>query len=251
MLLKGKKALITGGTKGIGLAIAKILTQNGATVAVNYFKSRQAADEIESELKKLNPASQPLLIRANVGNPEQIKQKIADEIRSKWGTLDILVSNVAVGALRKAVDITEEDWQKTLDLSSRAFLLLVKNLHDMMPEGSKILTITSHGSKRYIPEYAAVGSAKAALETLVRYFAFELAYKKIYVNAICSGVVDTESLKAFPSRELMLKYSLERTPLNRLGTPEDIAKVALFLCSGLSDWITGQIIVADGGFSLI
>lgn len=248
--LRGKKALITGGTKGIGLAIAKILSQCGADVAVVYFKSRQAAESAKQELQKINPAGKQLFIRANVGNPEHI-QRLAEQIKTEWGKLDILVSNAAIGVLKKAIEITESDWELTLNVSARAFLLLVRNLNALMPEGSKILTITSHGPHRYIPEYAAVGSAKAALETLTRYLAYELAPRKINVNAICSGLIDTESLRMFPSHDFMVKYTLERSPMNRLGTPEDIAKVAAFMCSSLSDWITGQIIIADGGYTIV
>jgi len=119
-----------------------------------------------------------------------------------------------------------------------------------MPGGGKIVALTSLGSHRYIPGYAAIGVSKAAIETLVRYLAYELASKGINVNGVSGGFIDTDSLKIFPSYDEIIKESTRRTPFARVGTPEEIANVVAFLCTGRASWVTGQIIIVDGGYTL-
>ena len=120
----------------------------------------------------------------------------------------------------------------------------------MKKNGGKIVTISSLGAKHFTPNYGAIGISKAALENLVRYLAVELAAFNIHVNAVSGGLVETDSLKMFPDFENMKKTYLSRTPFGRTGTPEDIARVVSFLLSRDSNWITGQTLIADGGYSL-
>jgi enoyl-[acyl-carrier protein] reductase III len=244
---KGKTALVTGGTKGIGKCIALKLAAGGANVAINYLRSRNAADETMAELKKFGGDHHA--IRCNIGNHEKMP-KIFDEVREKYGRLDIFVSNAALGVFTSAGELDEKAWHLSMDTNAWAFLRSVQLSRDMMPDGAKIVALSSLGSVRYITGYAAIGASKAAIETLTRYLAYELAPHLINVNTVSGGFIDTDALKGFPSYQEMVDEVVRRTPFKRVGRPEEVADVVCFLCSDKAKWITGQIIVVDGGYSL-
>ncbi len=245
--LKGKVALVTGGTKGIGKAVAVRLAQAGADVAVNYFRSRDAAEETVAELKALG--SDAIAIRSNVGKHELL-HKIFDEIRQKYGRLDILISNAALGLYTEALKIDDKAWDLSMHTNAQAFLLCVQHCIDMMPDGSRIVTLSSLGSHRYINGYSAIGVSKAAVECLTKYLAYELAPKRINVNCVSGGFIDTDALKIFPSYDEMFKEVVRRTPFGRVGTPDEVAGVVFFLCTEDSRWMTGQTLIVDGGYTL-
>jgi enoyl-[acyl-carrier protein] reductase III len=247
--LHGKIALVTGGSRGIGRAIAVRLAEAGANVAINYLRQRTAAAET---IKLIEAAgAKALAIRANVGEHENIHQMI-DEIETEFGKLDILISNAASGVLKPAMELTEKHWHWTMDINAGTLLPLAQHAVPLMNElGGNIVAVSSLGSVRAIPNYAAVGASKAALESLIRHLALELAPKKISVNAVSAGLVDTDALKHFPNREKMLEASQAKTPTGRLTTPDDVADVVLFLCSPLASQIQGQTIVVDGGYSIL
>ncbi len=244
---EGKVALVTGGTKGIGKSIALKLAAGGANVAVNYFKSRNAADQMMKELSEIG--GDHLAIRCNIGNTEKM-HKVFDEVREKYGRLDIFISNAALGVFTSAGDLDEKAWHLSMDTNAWAFLRSVQIARDMMPDGAKIVALSSLGSVRYITGYAAIGASKAAIETLTRYLAFELAPHLINVNTVSGGFIDTDALKGFPSYQEMLDEVVRRTPFRRVGQPEEVADVVCFLCSEKAKWITGQVLVVDGGYSL-
>lgn len=246
--LKGKTALITGGTRGIGRAIAVRLAQAGANVAVNYLRQRTAADETITLIEK--EGVKALAIRANVGDPENIHNMV-QEINDAFGGLDILVSNAASGVLKPALELTPHHWRWTMDINAGTLLPLAQETVPLMKNGGVIIAVSSLGSVRAIPNYAAVGASKAALESLIRHLAIELASQNIRVNAVSAGVVDTDALKHFPNRDLIIGESERRTPTGRLTTPEDVANVVLYLCSPFADQIQGQTITVDGGYSIL
>ncbi len=244
---EGKVALITGGTKGIGKSIALKLAEGGANVAVNYLRSHNAANDTLKELSCFG--GEHHAIRCNIGNHEKM-HKVFDEVRAKYGRLDIFVSNAALGVFTSAGDLDEKAWHLSMDTNAWAFLRSVQLARDMMPDGAKIVALSSLGSVRYINGYAAIGASKAAIETITRYLAYELAPHLINVNTVSGGFIDTDALKGFPNYQEMVDEVVRRTPFKRVGRPEEIAEVVCFLCSERAKWITGQVIVVDGGYSL-
>jgi len=248
--LSGQTALVTGGSRGIGRAIAVALGQAGARVGINYVRNRAAAEATAQEIIARG-GPEPLVIKANVGEEEQVARLFA-ELGEKFGGLDILVSNAATGVLKPAKEIPGKYLAWTLKMSAEALLLLVQRALPLMQgRRGRIIAVSSLGATRAIPYYMAMGAAKAALESIVRHLALELGPSGIRINIVSPGVVDTEALRHFPNREQMLTYCEKTTPLGRLVTPEDVARVVLLLVSELAEMIHGQRIVVDGGYSIV
>ncbi len=245
--LEKQVALITGGSRGIGRAIAIRLAEYGADVVVNYVRHKRDAMETAAAVEALGRRC--LLVKTNVANSPDVAEMFA-AIRSEYGHLDILVSNAASGVLKPALELTERHWNWAMDINARALLTLVQQGLPLMRRGSRVMAVSSLGSIRAIENYTTVGASKAALESLVRHLAVELGPQGISVNTISAGAVDTDALKHFPNREEILRLALERTPLGRLTRPEDVADIALFLCSSLAGMIQGQVITVDGGYAV-
>lgn len=247
--LSGRVALVTGGTRGIGRAIALKLARQGCAIAVNFMRNRRAAAEavelIEAEGVKAKA------YRANVGNEAELHAMFG-EFQHEFGRIDILISNAASGVLKPAMELTRRHWTWTMDINAATLLHLVQHSVPLMGDGGgKVVAISSLGSVRAIPQYSAVGASKAALESLVRHLAVELAPLNINVNVLSAGVVDTEALKHFPNRDELIRNSEEKTPAGRLVTPEDVADVTLFLVSDAAKMIQGTTIVVDGGYHVV
>jgi enoyl-[acyl-carrier protein] reductase III len=241
MSLDGSSVLVTGGTRGIGLAIALRLVRDGASRAVlGYMRNDAAAEEAAAKIRAAG--AEPVLVRGDVS-----KETVIAELASH-GPYRVVVHNAATGVIRPALETTDHHWDWTLNANARALLALVRATAPSMPEGSSIVAISSLGSQRVLENYVLVGTSKAALEAIVRYLGVEFA-PAIRVNAVSGGVVDTGALEHFPNREEMLR-SAERTPAGRLVEADDIAGAVSFLCSGDAAMVCGQTIIVDGGFSL-
>lgn len=245
--LNGKVALVTGGSRGIGRAIAIRLAEHGVDLIVNYVRHRKDAEETLAAVEKIGRRC--LLVKANVANEDDVKTMF-ENIGREFGRLDILVSNAASGVLKPCLELTERHWNWAMDINARAFLVLVQQGISLMGQGSRVIAISSLGAVRAIDNYTIVGASKAALESLVRHLAVELGGRGINVNTISAGAVDTDALKKFPNRDAILATALAKTPLGRLTTPDDVADVALFLCSPFSAMIQGQVIIVDGGYAI-
>jgi enoyl-[acyl-carrier protein] reductase III len=241
MSLEGSSVLVTGGTRGIGLAIALRLVRDGASRAVlGYMRNDAAAEEAATKIRA--GGAEPVLVRGEVS-----KEAVIAELASH-GPYRVVVHNAATGVIRPALETTDHHWDWTLNANARALLALARATAPSMPEGSSIVAISSLGSQRVLENYVLVGTSKAALEAVVRYLGVELA-PAIRVNAVSGGVVDTGALEHFPNREEMLR-SAERTPAGRLVEADDIAGAVSFLCSSDAAMVCGQTIIVDGGFSL-
>jgi enoyl-[acyl-carrier protein] reductase III len=241
MSLDGSSVLVTGGTRGIGLAIALRLVHDGASRAVlGYMRNDAAAQDAAAQIRAAG--AEPVLVRGEVSK-EQVVAKLASH-----GPYRVVVHNAATGVIRPALETTDHHWDWTLNANARALLALARATAPSMPSGSSIVAISSLGSQRVLENYVLVGTSKAALEAVVRYLGVELA-PAIRVNAVSGGVVDTGALEHFPNREEMLR-SAERTPAGRLVEADDIAGAVSFLCSDDAAMVCGQTIVVDGGFSL-
>ena len=248
--LKGKKVLVTGGSRGIGRAIAVRLAEAGADVAINYLRKVASAEKTADLIRQ--QGSEAMIIRGNVANESHL-QNMFDEIKEGFGHLDILVSNAASGVLKPALELTLHHWHWTMDINAGTLIPLTQHFTRIMPKGGPgtIVAVSSLGAIRAIPNYTAVGASKAALESVIRHLAAELAKCNIHINAVSAGIVETDALRHFPNREELIHKSLEKTPAGKLTTPKDVGDVVLFLCSPLSSMIHGQTIIVDGGYSIL
>ncbi|HEX3227183.1 MAG TPA: SDR family oxidoreductase [Gaiellaceae bacterium] len=241
MSLDGSSVLVTGGTRGIGRAIALRLVRDGAARAVlGYMRNDAAAEEAVALVQEAG--AEAVVVRGEVS-----KEHVVAELASH-GPYRVVVHNAATGVIRPALETEDKHWDWTMNANARALLSLARATAPSMTPGSSIVAISSLGSERVLDHYVLVGTSKAALESVVRYLAVELA-PAIRVNAVSGGVVDTGALDFFPNREEMLA-SVTRTPAGRLVGADDIAAAVSFLCSDDAEMVRGQTLVVDGGFSL-
>jgi enoyl-[acyl-carrier protein] reductase III len=243
MTFEGASVLVTGGSRGIGRAIALRFASLGASrIAIGYMRGDRPAEDTASELRRLG--AEPVLIRGNVASA-----RIAEEIAG-LGPFDVVVHAAATGVIRPALETQDKHWDWTMSANARAFLSVTRAAAPSMRSGSSIVGISSLGSVRVLENYALVGASKAALEALVRYLAVELAPRGIRVNAVSAGVVETGALEHFPNKGAMLEMGI-RNPTGRMVMPKDVAGCVTFLCSREADMIRGQTLVVDGGWSLV
>ena len=244
MTLEDRAVLVTGGTRGIGKAIALRLVSLGAKrVALGYLRNDAAAEQAAGEVRAAG--AEPLLVRGNIASD----RVVADF--ATHGPFAAVVHNAATGVIRAALETEDKHWDWTLAANARALLSLARACAPDMGPGSSIVGVSSLGSTRVLENYVLVGTSKAALESVVRYLAVELAPRGIRVNAVSAGVVETEALDHFPNREQMLGAARERTPAGRMVEPEDVAGAVAYLCSPDADMVRGQTLIVDGGYSLL
>jgi NAD(P)-dependent dehydrogenase (short-subunit alcohol dehydrogenase family) len=256
MSLNPKHALITGGSRGIGRGIALKLAEQGVRIAVHYYQNESAANETLAEVRKRG--SDGFVVQADICRPEEITRMFG-EVKTQFGKLDIFVSNARPEAsefFQSPMDITLKQWDAAFDSQAKAFLIAGREASALMSAGGRIIALTyAQGSRTggLLP-WVGMGSAKAAMESLVRYFAVALAKRGITVNAISPGWTENSVLNSLPDQvQDLIRNWHQRgwTPMGRLGTPEDIGNVVSLFCSAEAGWITGQVIYADGGASLM
>ena len=245
--LSGKIALVTGGSRGIGKSIALELGRRGATVIINYLKNHEAAKTTVEELKL--QGIKTTRIKAHVGEEAAI-DSLVSKIENQFGQLDILVNNAASGVMRPATELSVKHWDWTMNINARGPWLLSVAASRLMPDGGRIINISSPGSTWVLPAYFAVGVSKAAIEAVTRYLAVELGPKGIAVNTVSPGFVMTEALNAFPDQLGIGDIASRPTPAGRTITPEDVSNVVAMLCSSDAEMIRGQVIIVDGGETL-
>jgi len=244
MSLNGASVLVTGGTRGIGRAIALRLVADGAARAVlGYMRNDKAAEEAAALVQEAG--AEPVLVRGNVAD-----ERVVAELGAA-GPYRVVVHNAATGVIRAALETEDKHWDWTMAANARALLSLARACAPKMESGSSIVAVSSLGATRVLENYVLVGTSKAALESVVRYLAVELAPRGIRVNAVSAGVVETEALDYFPNREEMLRAGRKRTPAGRLVEPEDVAGAVAYLCSDDAEMVRGHTLIVDGGYSLL
>lgn len=248
--LSGKTAIITGSGRGIGRGIALALAARGCNVTINYMRKREAAEETAAAVEAAG--GRAIAVKANMATEADI-HRLVDETVSAFGSVDIFVANAASGVLRPVMELERRHWDWSMDVNARSVLIGAQATVPYMKQAGwgRILSITSFGSRRVLPEYSAVGVSKAAIEAVTRYLAVELAPFNIVANCISPGVVITGALDFFPSKTQIIEHATQRTPAPRLVTPEDVGELAAWLCSDAAAMIVGQTIEIDGGYSLL
>lgn len=247
--LKRKNALVTGAARGFGRAIALRLADEGINVIVNYRRSRSDADRVVEEVRQRGVKA--VALRADVGKEDQL-DRMFEQIREEMGRLDIVVANAAFGVPGNLMESNSKYWDTTLSASARSLLDLAKRAVPLMNgEYGRIISITSDGGQKVIPGYGVVGPAKAALESITRGLAFELAPKGIVVNGVLAGLADTKSARSIPGATDVIGHAKFHTPAGRIVEPEDIANVVAFLASNDASMVCGQFIVVDGGRNIV
>ncbi len=249
-ILRGKTAVITGSGRGIGRAIALELARHGANVAVNYFRHKAQAEQTAADVEAAG--GRAVVVKAHVGDVEAV-QHLVHAAAEAFGGVDIFVGNAASGVLKPVIEQEPKGWEWTLNVNARSILFGAQAAAGYMMKNrwGRIIGITSFGSRRVLPEYSMVGVSKAAIEALIRYLAVELAPHGIVCNAVSPGVVETEALNFFPSKDAILKEGLRRTPAGRFVTAEEVARVVAWLCTDDAAMIVGQTIIVDGGYELL
>lgn len=247
--LTGRHALVTGAARGFGRAIALRLAAEGATVVVNYRRSKTDANSVVGEIEAAG--GKAIALRGDMGNEESL-DRLFEEIAENLGHLDIVVANAAFGIPGPLMNSTSKHWDVTMASSARSLLDLTKRAVPLMTTDYKrIVSITSSGGHRVLARYGLMGVAKGALESLTRSLAVELAPQGILVNGVLAGVADTKSLRSIPGVDEILEGAENHTPVGRLVLPEDIADTVAFLTSNQAKMICGHFVVVDGGYEIL
>ena len=241
---KGKVALITGASRGIGRSIALQLAKEGAEVILNYRRSKTECEDVLNEIAELG--GNGIAVRADVGNEDKT-DAMFEVIKSEYGKLDILIANASFGIPGNILDATNRYWDVTFNATSRSIFHCSLRASELMENGGNIVSVTSYGGQRVLKGYGVVGPAKAAVEGLTRSLAVELAPRGIVVNGVMPGITDTKSFRAINDSDSIINLVEDRTPTGRLVTPEDVAQVVDFLCTPAASMIVGQFIIIDGG----
>jgi 3-oxoacyl-[acyl-carrier protein] reductase len=243
--LKGKVIIITGSSRGIGMTIAKALAKNGAKVVVNYSGSEETAKSVVTEI--LQSGGQAIAIKADVSKSEDVKRLFQKTIE-KFEKIDVLINNAGIAIYKLIKDTTDEDFDRIFDINVKGVFNTMREASTLLADNGRIINFSSSVTRLMLPTYGTYSATKAAVEQLTRVFAKEVGTKGITVNSISPGPVNTELFKQGKNEEV-IKRLASMSAFNRIGEPEDIAKIILFLVDDDSKWITGQNIGANGGFA--
>jgi enoyl-[acyl-carrier protein] reductase III len=256
MPIKGKHALVTGSSRGIGRGIALKLAEQGVNVAVHYYQNEAAANNTLAQVRERGASG--FIVQADVSRPADISRMFS-RVQREFGSLDIFVSNARPelpAFYSPPLDITLEQWDMAMNSQAKAFLVGARESLRLMPDGGRIIAVTyaSGGPTGSWQPWVAMGSAKAALDSLARYFAVALAKRGITVNAVSPGATDDSVLSGLPEpvfQSIKDWHEGGWTPMGRLGTPADIGNAVVLLCMEEAGFITGQTIHVDGGGSIM
>ncbi|WP_439688641.1 SDR family oxidoreductase [Curtobacterium sp. SP.BCp] len=244
-------ALITGASRGIGRLLAQKLGQRGVTVVVTYKGNADLAEESLADVRAAG--GDGITAQVDIEQPESI-DALFDLVRDTYGRLDMFVANAAASAFKPVAGLKLHHLDRSYATNARSFVLGAQRAAELMDRGGRIVVVTSYGSLRAFPTYAALGAAKAMTEAYTKYMAVEFGPRQITVNAVNGGLIDTDSLDYFygsvPGMAPMSSV-IEKLPLQRPGTADDMADAVDFLLSDRASYITGQTLSVDGGLTVI
>lgn len=244
-------ALVTGSSRGFGRAIAHRLAKDGFNVVVHCRKAMDRAEAVAEEIRALG--RQAVAVAADLESADEIQRLFSEIDQFSGGRLDVFVGNAAATAFLPTLAMKPHHIERTFGLNVKGFVLCVQQAVSRMPRGGRIVAVSGYGSIRYLPGYAALGSAKAAVERWVAYLGVELAPRGIAVNAVNPGCAQTASANVYFSRAGAESQQevFRRTPMGRACQPEDVAGVVSFLCSPDAAFVCGQTLIVDGGLTLV
>ncbi|KAJ4291072.1 hypothetical protein N0V90_010270 [Kalmusia sp. IMI 367209] len=254
--LQGKIAVVTGSGRGIGKEMALELARRGASVAVNYANSSEAAEDVVKQIKAMKTGADAVAIKANVANVKET-QKLMDEVVKHFGKLDICCSNSGVVSFGHFKDVTEEEYDRVMQINTRGQFFVAKEAYKRMSTGGRIILMGSiTGQAKGVPKHAVYSGSKGAIETFTRCMAIDAGEKKITVNCVAPGGIKTDMYHAvcreyIPGGDALSddqvdEYAATWSPCGRVGQPLDIARVVCFLASEDGDWVNGKVIGIDG-----
>lgn len=246
MSLINKTALITGARRGIGLGIATALAQEKCNVIISDIDQKDC-DQVADEFKKLDIKA--IGIKCDVSNKKEV-EKLFQKIKKEFGQLDILVNNAGIFPFTAFTEMKESDWDNVLNVNLKSVFLCAQEAIKIMTDGGRIINISSVASMIGFEGLVHYCASKGGINSLIRALALELAPRKITVNAVAPGAIDTPGASTTSNISETRKQTIAMVPLARMGTPEDIANAVVFLASDKSNYITGQTIVVDGGWTL-
>jgi 3-oxoacyl-[acyl-carrier protein] reductase len=247
--LVGKKALVTGSSRGIGRGIALALATQGADVAVNYHSGVEEANAVVLEIKRMGRDA--FAVQADVSKSEEVA-RMFEEIKNRWGGLNILVNNAGIIDYSSFENITEEQWDRVLGTNLKGQFLCSQQAVKLMPQqGGRIVCIASIGSGGVgvgFAQLAHYSASKGGVVGMIESMALDLAKRNINVNAVAPGAIESDMTKGALSDEATKAGFLSRVPKGRIGQPKDIGAAVAFLASDEADYITGTVIYVDGGW---
>lgn len=245
--LTGKVAIVTGASKGIGAGIAKSLGAEGASVVVNYSSSKEGADKVVAEIT--GKGGKAVAVQGDVSKSADVKRLFA-ETKKAYGAFDVLVNNAGVFDFRPLEAVTEDEFHREFNINVLGTILATQEaISHFGPKGGSVINVSSVASVKGLPNSVVYAGTKGAVDSVTRVLATELGSRKIRVNAIAPGGIETEGVHtAGIAGSDFEKLIVSETPLGRFGQPDDIAKVAVFLASDDSQWLTGERITASGGY---
>jgi 3-oxoacyl-[acyl-carrier protein] reductase len=243
--LKDKVAIVTGSSRGIGAQIAETLSKSGAKVVVNYLNNRVAAEQVVARIQ--SNGGDAIVKKADVGKTDEVKA-LFDTVIAKFGKVDILINNAGIAIYKIVKDTTDCDFDRIFNINVKGVFNTLRESATRMENGGRIVNVSSTVTRVMLPTYGVYSATKAAVEQLTRVFAKEVGQRAITVNSISPGPTNTDLFTRGKTEET-IKQLASMAALGRIGEPEDIARVVLFLVSDEAAWITAQNIGANGGFA--
>ncbi|RWM11616.1 SDR family oxidoreductase [Mesorhizobium sp.] len=237
--LQGKIAIVTGSSRGIGRAIAEGLAANGASVVINYVGNRKAGDDVVAAI--LANGGKALAIQADISIPTDVR-RLFDETEGRLGAIDIVVANVGVAVIKPLVEASEADFDRVFGTNAKGTFFTLQEAAKRVRDGGRIIAVSTGGTKMFFTQTALYLGSKGAVEQFVRVLSRELGPRGVTVNTLSPGFTDTDLL---PERDRAVAAGM--SPFGRIGTPRDVADVAVFLASDQARWLTGENIQAGGG----